>query len=172
MVILTAPLSAGCAIQPYVPSTHDALWGYASAPVRPDCLEIGYVGPPRYTSAQTHYYAALRAAELTIQAGKPAFQILLSSDSKGRRLVDVPPTYETITSTDANGDTTTTTIETSPGYTATVYYPVNTILIRLLASASAQSIDAIAIVRAAQEKGLPLEARTLAQLTPLAKPSQ
>ena len=171
-VLLLMLLPAGGCVSPYVPSTPAGLWGYADAPVRADCLEVGYVGRMGATSAQTHYYATLRAAELTLQAGKPAFQILLSAEGKGRRLVDVPPTTETTTSTDADGNTTTTTMETSPGYTETDYYPINTILIRLLDSPATQTIDAAAVVREAQKKGLRLEPQTLAHLAPLTKLSQ
>jgi hypothetical protein len=135
--------------------------------VRPDCYEVGYVGHKNFTPNDTHYYATLRAAELVLQAGKPAFEILLTRDTLGQRNIYYPPTYDTITTTDAYGNIiSTTTVETSPGYTITTDYPMTTILIRLLDSPRANSLNAAALSAGAIKSGIPLDPKTLARLGP------
>ncbi len=165
-ILLMALPIAGCGgVQNhYRASGENRPEGFAESYVRPDAMEVSFVAEGNLSAADAHYYAAIRAAELALQAGKPAFQIVLEHASRGRELVYVPPTYENQATTDANGNVTYTQVEVSPGYTETDYYPIATLLVRFLDAPQAGSLDAAGVAREAQAKGIKLSPQTLVHL--------
>jgi hypothetical protein len=158
---LLALALAGCASPPqrggpYKPSLADKPVGYAEAVLRPGYIEVGYVGSYRISQSEAQYYAMLRAAEVTVQAGKQYFEVFARRTDTGRRVIHVPPVYELRETgfTAADGTPETQLVEVAPGYDKIRFHPVVTLVIHLLDGPSPAGWTAVDVLRRGREKGI------------------
>jgi hypothetical protein len=166
ILLLFPLLTCGCAFtpKPYVPSTGNTLWGYAETPVRPGYFEVTYIGLEGAGEQTTRYFALLRAAELAIQAGKPAFEVAYERPGKGTHIERIPAVESCETITNPDGTTCTEWVETEPAREVIQSFPLHTLLIHLLDAPAPNALTVAPFLRDAQKSHTRLAPQTLAAL--------
>lgn len=144
---------------------HTGLFGYSDTPIRKDVYEISYAGRPSDTATQVKYFATVRAAELCMENGKPCFEILETHEDM--EIVDSPVALTAITSEerDQKGKDTTTIRQQRTAVPASEHKRA-ILMIRLLDSSTPASLDAKAVLREANAKGVRFKDSTSRQLAP------
>ncbi len=158
-LVLAALHLTGCMnFSPYHP--FNATSGYSDAPLKQGVTEVQFVGTPEMNSTQAKYFATLRAAELTRNAGREHFELLTVEDRSGSR-EEVVSGKTTVTTTEqgAAKETTNkndktqasdrkevTTVEEKPSHVVTRQFPVCVLTFRPVPAATANSLSASPLI--------------------------
>ncbi len=163
MALAATALSLGACEAPlYKPYEHSTFlwasspgWGYMDVPIRANYYEVGYSSEFTVNPTEARYYATLRAAELALDHNKSYFEIVQA------RPGETPQTWASL------GVASTPT--TAPGIqaennTISLDQANSVLLIRLLDAPTPASLDALELLRAAQQQGITFDANAESRL--------
>lgn len=152
LLVVAVAIFAGCTSPPtnqgYFPLVGDSDTGYYETPVREDGFEVSYSALGTFNPTKARFFATVRAAEITVSAGHRYFEILQARPGENAQLWSQNPATSSTSVT--SGD---------------VNYPgVSSLVIKIASASSNATLDAVAVLRQAQSRGIVLSSESLAAM--------
>ena len=173
-ILWCAVLLCGCSS---VYHSYQGSSGYIDAPLQRDVYQVTYVGLPRHLATQVQSWATLRCAELTVEKGGRHFEVLdtkverkvttrlIAAQTTVERTVDDKKEKQKEKREEAPKKEVVI-ISSTPAHEVKEENVIVTIVMRILASPSTQSFDAINLLIDGKKQGFKFSAEVEALLSP------